>query len=150
MNKAVKVGIIAGVVIAVVVGGGAAAVYMLVGEIEDQMGINMSDEELDELRTDASYEDLLADPETYAGKTVQKTGEILSVEPIMFGDLAYLVHSDGEYYLLYDPNASPDAVGYISFYGTVAGKHSVQVSGQEIDAVMLNAEKIMLSESPLN
>lgn len=39
MHTAVKIGIVAGIVIVIVIGGSAALLYMIIGDLEDQMGL---------------------------------------------------------------------------------------------------------------
>lgn len=151
MHTAAKIGIAAGIVIAVIVGGGVALFYMVIGDIENQLGINMSIEELEALRTDAPYSELVANNDQYLGSVVKETGKIVSVEEIAFGELAYLVDAGGEYYMLYHPTVGLDDAGwYTSFYGTVAGLDTVQLSGEGVRAVFLNGEDVILSDAPFN
>ena len=150
MHTTVKIGIVAGIIIVIVVGGGTALLYVIVGDMEDQLGINMTIEELEALRTDASYEELVVNNDLYIGSVVQKTGKIISIGEISFGEPAYIIDSDGEYYMLYDPTVRYEDLGYAAFYGTVAGLRTVQVSGQDVSAVVLNGEDIILSDAPFN
>ena len=151
MHILAKLGIIAVIVIAVIVGGAVALFYAAVSEIENQIGMHIPIEELEDMRTDATYSELVNDNDRYIGTVVMETGRIISIEDISFGERAYLVDAgDGEYYMLYHPSVQYDDAGYVSFYGTVAGLDRVSVSGEDVRAVYLNGEDIIMSDSPFN
>ena len=111
MHTVAKILIIIGVILAVIVAAGAVLLYTVINEIEDQMGINRSTEELDRmLIKDATYADLVEDTDSYIGQVVKETGQIISIEDLSFGGLTYLVDSgNNEYYTLYDDQIVDDA-----------------------------------------
>ena len=154
MHTVVKILIIIGVILAVIVAAGAVLLYAVINEIEDQMGTNRSTEELDRmLIKDATYADIADDTDSYIGQVVKETGQIISIEELSFGDLAYLVDSgNNEYYMLYDDQIVDDAKrGYVLFYGTVAGSGIIQLeSGNSVSAIVLNGEDIVMADTPFN
>ena len=146
--------IIIGVILAVIVAAGAVLLYAVINEIEDQMGINRSTDELDKMLVkDATYADLVEDTDSYIGQVVKEAGQIISIEELSFGDLAYLVDSgNNEYYMLYDDQIVDDAKrDYVLFYGTVAGSGIIQLeSGNSVSAIVLNGEDIVMADTPFN
>ena len=154
MHTVAKILIIIGVILAVIVAAGAVLLYTVINEIEDQMGINRSTEELDRmLIKDATYADLVEDTDSYIGQVVKETGQIISIEDLSFGGLTYLVDSgNNEYYTLYDDQIVDDAErDYVLFYGTVAGSGIIQLeSGNSVSVIGLNVEDIVIADTPFN
>ena len=121
VHTAVKVVIIIGIIIGVIVAAGAALLYAVVSEIEEQMGIGISNEELDMIALrDVSHAELVENNDSYVGQVVKGTGQIVGIEELPLDGLAYLIDTgNDEYYLLYDDRVRHGETGYALFYGGI-------------------------------
>ena len=150
MHTVIKIGIIIGIIITVLAAAGAALLYTLVNEIEDQMGI-IPNEELEKLAlTNVSYSDLVDNNDSYIGEIISESGKVSSIVEIAFGSEGYLIDAGGgAYYVLYDDDIMYDTPENALFYGTVAGLQTIELeSGGAVQAVVLNNEDIKFSPEP--
>ncbi len=171
-----KVGIITGIIIAVIAVAGAALFYTAINMIEEQMWTSSLDRLEQLARKDVSYEELVMYNSAYNGQVVKGTGQIIGIVEMQLGDtrpvivhapestevdhiyeqpldgFAYAIDAgEGQYYLLYSPQISDAELDYALFYGTVAGLQKLNLaSGDTVSAVVLNQEYITFSSAPFN
>ncbi len=90
MRLIAKVGIIIGIIIAVIVVAGAALFYTTISMIEEQMGIVLPDY-FEQMVLDVDHADLVRNNSEYVGEVIKGTGQIINIEERSSEGQAYLI-----------------------------------------------------------
>ncbi len=145
MRLIAKIGIIIGIIIAVIAVAGAALFYTAIS-----MGIVLPDDLEQMVLKDVNHADLVKNNSAYIGEMAKGTGQIIGIEELTLDGQAYVIDAgDGQYYLLHHHRIMDVEMHYALFYGTVAGLQKLNLaSGDTVSAVILDQRYIAFSTTP--